>query len=132
VYDGNASKASITPHHRLAEGVAAIEKELEKEIEAYNAALDANDAAEEGNDDDWRNRPGGEEIAYRCPNGKLLKPTQGRKINTGGRVEIRYVGLHWPTRQMMVLGETQRLTKIIAQSRSETRATALWRFRSTI
>jgi len=29
--------------------------------------------------------------AYRCPNGKLLKPTEGRKINTGGRVEIRYV-----------------------------------------
>ena len=57
--------------------------------------------------------------AYRCPNGKLLKPTQGRKINTGGRVEIRYVGLHWPTRQMMVLGETQRLTKILAQSRKK-------------
>jgi hypothetical protein len=29
--------------------------------------------------------------AYRCPNDKLLKPTEGCKINTGGRVEIRYV-----------------------------------------
>jgi len=28
--------------------------------------------------------------AYRCPAGKLLTPTDGRKINTGGRVEIRY------------------------------------------
>src|SRR5262245_28421270 len=32
-FDGNASKASITPHHRLAARVAALEKELEKEIE---------------------------------------------------------------------------------------------------
>jgi hypothetical protein len=29
--------------------------------------------------------------AYRCPGGALLKPTQGLKINTGGRREIRYV-----------------------------------------
>jgi transposase len=28
---------------------------------------------------------------YRCPGDRLLKPTDGRKINTGGRVEIRYV-----------------------------------------
>jgi transposase len=28
--------------------------------------------------------------AYRCPAGKLLTPSDGRKINTGGRVEIRY------------------------------------------
>ena len=28
---------------------------------------------------------------YRCPAGQLLRPTEGRKINTGGRVEIRYV-----------------------------------------
>lgn len=27
---------------------------------------------------------------YRCPAGKLLTPSDGRKINTGGRVEIRY------------------------------------------
>ena len=27
---------------------------------------------------------------YRCPAGKLLMPSDGRKINTGGRVEIRY------------------------------------------
>ena len=29
--------------------------------------------------------------AYRCPAGSLLQPTQGRKRNTGGRIEIRYV-----------------------------------------
>ena len=28
--------------------------------------------------------------AYRCPRDKLLTPSKGRKINTGGRVEIRY------------------------------------------
>jgi transposase len=28
---------------------------------------------------------------YRCPAGLLLRPMDGRKINTGGRVEIRYV-----------------------------------------
>jgi transposase len=29
--------------------------------------------------------------AYRCPAGSLLAPTNGRKTNTGGRIEIRYV-----------------------------------------
>jgi transposase len=29
--------------------------------------------------------------AYRCPGGALLAPTPGRKRNTGGRIEIRYV-----------------------------------------
>jgi transposase len=28
--------------------------------------------------------------AYRCPGDKLLTPSEGRKINTGGRIEIRY------------------------------------------
>jgi transposase len=28
--------------------------------------------------------------AYRCPGHKLLTPSEGRKINTGGRIEIRY------------------------------------------
>jgi len=28
--------------------------------------------------------------AYRCPGGALLTPTDGRKTNTGGRIEIRY------------------------------------------
>ena len=28
--------------------------------------------------------------AYRCPAGSLLQPRQGRKTNTGGRIEIRY------------------------------------------
>lgn len=28
--------------------------------------------------------------AYRCPSGSLLRPTPGRKTNTGGRVELSY------------------------------------------
>lgn len=28
---------------------------------------------------------------YRCPAGQMLRPTDGRKTNTGGRIEIRYV-----------------------------------------
>jgi transposase len=66
-FDGNASKASITPHHRLAERVAAIQED----IEAYIANLDENDAAEvarsaaAGNDGDWRRRPGGEDVAQK-------------------------------------------------------------------
>jgi transposase len=32
-----------------------------------------------------------ENDAYRCPAGALLHPTKGRKINTGSRIEIRYV-----------------------------------------
>ena len=28
---------------------------------------------------------------YRCPADRVLRPTDGRKINTGGRVEIRYI-----------------------------------------
>jgi transposase len=31
-----------------------------------------------------------EQNVYRCPAGQLLKPMDGRKINSGGRVEIRY------------------------------------------
>jgi transposase len=66
-FDGNASKASITPHQRLAERVAAIQED----IEAYIASLDENDAAEAarsaaaGNDGDWRSRPGGEDVAQK-------------------------------------------------------------------
>jgi transposase len=41
-FDGNASKASIRTRRRLAERLA----EIEREIEAYGAALDANDTAE--------------------------------------------------------------------------------------
>jgi transposase len=32
-----------------------------------------------------------ESDAYRCPAGVLLHPTKGRRTNTGGRIEIRYV-----------------------------------------
>jgi transposase len=46
-FDGNASKASITTHKRLTEQLAA----LDRDIEAYGAALDTNDSAEaEGSD----------------------------------------------------------------------------------
>ena len=31
-----------------------------------------------------------EKDAYRCPADKLLTPSEGRKTNTGGRIEIRY------------------------------------------
>jgi transposase len=41
-FHGDASKASIVTRKRLAERLAAVERD----IEAYNAALDANDAAE--------------------------------------------------------------------------------------
>jgi transposase len=66
-FDGNASKASITPHDRLEKRVEAIQED----IEAYIATLDENDAAEamrsvaDGNDDDWRNRPGGEDVTQK-------------------------------------------------------------------
>jgi transposase len=66
-FDGNASKASITPHDRLEKRVTAIQED----IEAYMAQLEENDAAEEarsaagGRDDDWRSRPGGEDIAQK-------------------------------------------------------------------
>ena len=42
-FHGDASKASIVTKTRLAEQVAAVERE----IEAYSTALEANDAAEE-------------------------------------------------------------------------------------
>jgi transposase len=57
-FDGDASKASITPHDRAAKRVAAIDAD----IEAHEAAAAANDAAEERNDDDWRSRRGSEDL----------------------------------------------------------------------
>jgi transposase len=66
-FDGNASKASITPHDRLSKRVAAREAEvaaIEAEIEAYKADLEANDTAEEKEPSDhWRGRPSGEDLA---------------------------------------------------------------------
>jgi len=67
-FDGNASKASITPHDRLAKRVAACEADvaaIEEAIEAYRADVEANDAAEERSCDDWRGRPGGEDLAQK-------------------------------------------------------------------
>src|SRR5215468_11402326 len=53
--------------------------------------------------------------AYRCPNGVLLKPAKGRKTNTGGRVEIRYVSRRadcaaCPLRSRCVTEKTPRRT----------------------
>jgi transposase len=66
-FDGNASKASITPRDRLSKRVATREAEvaaIEAEIEAYKADLEANDAAEEKEPcDHWRGRPSGEDLA---------------------------------------------------------------------
>lgn len=55
-FDGNASKASITTRKRLAEQLAA----LDRDIEAYGAALDANDAAEADRSDDGNDGGGGD------------------------------------------------------------------------
>jgi transposase len=62
-FDGNASKASITTEKNLAERLAAIERD----IEAYGAALEANDLAEAAHspsegDDGGR---GGEDVAQK-------------------------------------------------------------------
>ena len=48
-FDGNASKASIVTRKRLDEQLAVVDREIaavEREVEDYTAALDANDAAE--------------------------------------------------------------------------------------
>jgi transposase len=54
-FDGNASKASIRTRRRLAERLA----EIEREIEAYGASLDANDAAEATRSPGGEDRDGG-------------------------------------------------------------------------
>lgn len=55
-FDGNASKASITTRKRLTEQLAA----LDRDIEAYGAALDTNDAAETEGSDGSDNGDGGD------------------------------------------------------------------------
>jgi transposase len=61
-FDGDASKGSIKTRKRLAEQLAA----LDRDIEAYGAALEANDTAEArspaGQDGDGRD---GEDVAYK-------------------------------------------------------------------
>src|SRR2546423_2486085 len=56
-FHGDASKASIVTRQRLAEQVAA----LEREIDAYGTALEANDAAE-ARDDDGADRSAGGDV----------------------------------------------------------------------
>lgn len=56
-FDGNASKASITTRKKLAERLAA----LDRDIEAYGAALDANDVAEATHSPAERDGGGGDE-----------------------------------------------------------------------
>jgi transposase len=45
-----------------------------------------------------------ENDVYRCPAGQLLRPTKGRKINTGGRVEIRYTSREGDCRVCLLRG----------------------------
>jgi hypothetical protein len=58
-FDGNASMASIRTRRKLAERLA----EIEREIEAYGAALDANDAAEAKPSRGGTNGDGGGDVA---------------------------------------------------------------------
>ncbi len=62
-FDGDASKASIKTRHRLAEQLAAIEED----IEAYGAALEANDAEEarQGAADEDGDGCNGEDVAQK-------------------------------------------------------------------
>jgi len=60
-FDGNASKASIKTRHRLAEQLAA----LEQDVEAYGAALEANDAAEASAVDQDGGGRNGEDVAQK-------------------------------------------------------------------
>ena len=65
-FDGNASKASITTQKKLAERLAA----LDRDIEAYGAALEANDLAEAerpaaDRDGDGRGDADGEDVAQK-------------------------------------------------------------------
>lgn len=55
-FDGNASKGSIVTRKRLAEQLAA----LDRDIEAYGAALEANDAAEAERSDGGNDGGGGD------------------------------------------------------------------------
>lgn len=55
-FDGSASKASIKTRKKLAEQLAA----LDREIEAFAAETEANDAAEAGGSDEGEGRGGGE------------------------------------------------------------------------
>lgn len=61
-FDGNASKASIKTRKKLAEQIAA----LDRDIEAYGASLEANDQAEtEGSDDSDAHGGGGGDLAQK-------------------------------------------------------------------
>jgi transposase len=83
--------------------------------------------------------------AYRCPAGSLLTPSQGRKINTGGRIEIRYVSRKatcdaCPLRARCVTDKTPRRTvyrweheEVLERHRARMRgADALMRRRSAL
>jgi len=53
--------------------------------------------------------------AYRCPAGELLKPMKGLKVNTGGRLEVRYVSRksscgHCPLRRRCLSEKADRRT----------------------
>jgi transposase len=106
-FDGNAGKRSIKTRRKIEAHLAAID--------AYGASLEANynghalKACEEDGIVAYvpqakrtarlaaQDRISHEEFvydadqdAYHCPAGKLLTPSDGRKTNTGGRIEIKY------------------------------------------
>jgi transposase len=60
-FDGNASKGSITTRKKLAEQMAA----LDRDIEAYGKELDANDAADAERSDDGDAGGGGGDLAQK-------------------------------------------------------------------
>lgn len=60
-FDGNASKASIKTRRKLAEQIAA----LDRDIEAYGASLDVNDAAEAKRSSDSDGGGGGGDLAQK-------------------------------------------------------------------
>lgn len=73
-YNGNALKAceedAIVAYVPQAKRTARLEAQDRISHEEFVYEADAN--------------------VYRCPAGRLLTPTDGRKTNTGGRIEIRY------------------------------------------
>jgi transposase len=77
-FDGNASKASISTRKKLAERLAA----LDRDIEAYHAALDANDAREDA------------QLAEgRCPDGTELSEKVAALMAKRGQIQAVIEGL---------------------------------------
>jgi hypothetical protein len=68
---------------------------------------------------------------YRCPAGKVLTPSAGRKINTGGRVEIRYTSRKadcdgCPLRARCLCAKTPTKTPTKPPTKTPTRTICRW------